>query len=198
MNLRFTLAALAIAIAIGISAAAPVQASAAFGCVDTVGPLVLEKPKFGQSGGFYTGCIQRTFDLIKEVDRLGFRVPKDYLPVYDSTMARFWVENERAEAQLRRLLYDLPCGRLLSDQELEDLGVAFDDDRYGHLVFVMEPGTLICPSDMGRFRFSGMHGFHPKEDPSAYAVFLSSEQHAQAVNHITEVFPTILKDLNLS
>lgn len=142
--------------------------------------------------------IKRTFDLITEVNCLGLRVPEDYLPFYDSTMARFWVENERAETQIRRFLDDLPCGRLLPDQELEDLGIAFDDGRYGHLVFVMEPGTLICPSDMGRVPFGGMHGFHPKEDPSSYAVFLSSEQHPQPVNHITDIYPTILKDLSLS
>jgi hypothetical protein len=142
--------------------------------------------------------IQHTFDLIREVEGLDLRIPEDYLPAYDSTMARFWVENERAESQLRHRLDDLPCGRLLSAQEIEHLGLAFDDTRYGHLIFLMEPGTLICPSDMGRIPFAGMHGFHPQEDSNAYAVFLSSERHALPVTHITEIFPTILADLKLT
>ncbi len=142
--------------------------------------------------------IRRTYDLIHEVKRLGLRIPQDYLPVYDSTMARFWVESSWAEARLRELLDNLPCGRLLSDDEIDRLGLAFDDERYGQLIFLMEPGTLISPSDMGRITFQGMHGFHPQEDPDAYAVFLSSEQRPAPIRHIADIFPTILQDLELA
>lgn len=140
--------------------------------------------------------IERTVDLIPDIERLGLRVPEDYLPAYDSTMARFWVEHERAETQLRQCLDALPYGRLLSDAELATLGLGFDDDRYGHLVFVLDPGTLMCPSDMGRLKFAGMHGFHPQADPNADAVFLSSDVHTPPVQHITDVFPTLLADLH--
>lgn len=139
--------------------------------------------------------IRRTVDLIPDIERLGLRVPHDYLPAYDSTMARFWVEHERAERQLRQCLEQRSDGRLLSAVELEKLGLGFDHDRYGHLVFVLHPGTLMCPSDMGRLRFTGMHGFHPQEDPNAYAVFLSSDVHTPPVQHITDIFPTLLADL---
>lgn len=142
--------------------------------------------------------IQRTVDLIPEVERLGLCIPDDYLPAYDSTMARFWVSNEKAEGQLRRLLDSVSYGQVLTDEELARLGLAFDDDRYGHLVFLLDPGTLVCPSDMGRITFAGMHGFHPQEDPSAYAVFLSSQAHPTPVTHITEIFPTLLTDLELA
>jgi hypothetical protein len=142
--------------------------------------------------------IQHTFDLIREVEGLDLRIPEDYLPAYDSTMARFWVGNTRAETQLRRLLDNIPCGRILAAQELQDLGLGFADDRYGQLIFLMEPGTLVSPSDMGRITFAGMHGFHPQEDPHAYAVFLASECQGLPVSHITEIFPTILADLKLT
>ncbi len=139
--------------------------------------------------------IRQTVDLMPEIERLGLRVPHDYLPAYDSTMARFWVEHERAETQLRQCLEQLPYGRVLSAAELDALGLGFDDDRYGHLVFVLHPGTLMCPSDMGRLQFAGMHGFHPHMDPNAYAVFLSSDVHTPPVQHITDIFPTLLADL---
>ncbi len=142
--------------------------------------------------------VQQTCDLIGEMAGLDLRTPEDYLPVYDSTMARFWVQNEKAEARLGDVLNRLPYGRVLSQAELEHLSIAFDDRRYGDLIFLMTPGTLVCPSDMGRVRFVGMHGFHPQEDPSAYAVFLSSASHAEPVIHITEIFPTILTDLDLT
>jgi hypothetical protein len=142
--------------------------------------------------------IRHTCDLIRQVEELALRVPEDYLPAYDSTMARFWVGNTKAEARLRGLLDNIPCGRILTEQELQDLGLGFADDRYGQLIFLMEPGTLVSPSDMGRITFAGMHGFHPQEDPHAYAVFLASECPALPVSHITEIFPTILADLKLT
>lgn len=138
--------------------------------------------------------IAGTHDLITDVERLGLRIPEDYLPAYDSTMARFWLHSERAETRLLEFLRGLPFGRVLCTAELKRLGVHFEDGRYGHLVFVMNPGILICPSDMGRIRFDGMHGFHPEHDPSADAVFLSTERHPQPVRHITEVFSALLWD----
>ena len=141
--------------------------------------------------------IQRTVNIIPEIEQLGLRIPNDYLPAYDSTMARFWIENDAAEAQLRTLLESLPDGRVLSTDEMSQLGLTFDDDRYGHLVFLLEPGILMCPSDMGRITFAGMHGFHPQEDPCAYASFLSSTPHETPVSHITDICPTLLADLDL-
>jgi hypothetical protein len=112
-------------------------------------------------------------------------------------MARFWVFSDRADAALRSFLGSQPFGRLLSREEMERLHIAFDDDRYGHLVFVMKPGTLICPSDMGRVPFDGMHGFHPDEDPCAAAALLSTEPLDENVRHIADVQSVILSDLAL-
>ncbi len=135
--------------------------------------------------------IRQTVDLIGEVERLGLRVPEDYLATYDSTMARFWTENEDATVDLRGLLDGLRYGRVLTRDELAELGVLFDDDRYGELVFLVEPGTIICPSDLGRVPTAGMHGFHPREDPCSYAVYLSSHAPDTAMQHITDIFPNL-------
>lgn len=141
--------------------------------------------------------IRATEDLIAKVERLGLSIPTDYLPAYDSTMARFWVFSERAGRRLRELLGGLAYGRILTDEELKALGIDFEDRRYGELVFLMNPGVLICPSDMGRIRFDGMHGFDPREDPSAYAVLLSTEPVVTPVVHITSVFGVVLDDLDV-
>ena len=42
------------------------------------------------------------FDLVGAIDELGFSMPKDYLAVYDSTMARFWFFNPEARSEDRR------------------------------------------------------------------------------------------------
>jgi hypothetical protein len=141
--------------------------------------------------------IRWTYDLRRDVATLGLRVPDDYLPAYDSTMARFWVWNERAGAALRGLLADHPCGQLLDRGELQRLGVWFDDGRYYHLLFVMRPGVLLCPSDMGWNRFAGMHGFHPSE-PTADAVLLASTRVERPVDHIVGIHDLLMEDLGLA
>jgi hypothetical protein len=141
--------------------------------------------------------IRWTYDLRRDVRALGLDVPGDYLPAYDSTMARFWVWSERARRALTGLLADHPCGQLLSPEELRRLGVWFDDGRYYHLVFLMKPGMLLSPSDMGRVRFAGMHGYHPSE-PTADAVLLASAPVARAVDHITGVRQVLLDDLGVA
>jgi hypothetical protein len=141
--------------------------------------------------------IRWTHDLRRDVQALGLSVPHDYLPAYDSTMARFWAWNDRARAKLTALLADHPCGTLLPRAELQRLGVWFEDDRYYQLLFLMKPGMLLSPSDMGTVRFAGMHGYHPSE-PTADAVLLSTVPVDKAVDHITGVRGVMLEDLGLA
>jgi hypothetical protein len=141
--------------------------------------------------------IRWTHDLRRDVRGLGLRVPSDYLPAYDSTMARFWVWNDRARDALTALLGDHPCGSLLQPAELQRLGVWFEDGRYYHLLFLMKPGMLLSPSDMGTVRFAGMHGYHPSE-PSADAVLLATVPVDKAIDHITGVRGVLLQDLGLA
>ena len=138
--------------------------------------------------------IRWTHDLRRDVQALGLRVPEDYLPAYDSTMARFWIGSARARDALTELLTDHPCGTLMSPAELVRLGVWFDTNRYYDLLFLMKPGVLLSPSDMGTVRFAGMHGYHPSE-PSADAVLLSTTPVAESVSHITDVHGVLLEDL---
>lgn len=141
--------------------------------------------------------IRWTYDLRRDVAATGLTVLKDYLPAYDSTMARFWVENDRARATLTALLEDHPCGTLMSERELQRLGVWFDNGRYYHLLFLMKPGMLLSPSDMGTVRFAGMHGYHPSE-PTADAVLLATTPVDKAVDHITGVRGALLEDLGIA
>jgi hypothetical protein len=141
--------------------------------------------------------IRLTHDLRRDVAALGLVAPRDYLPAYDSTMARFWVENDRARRALEDLLGDHPCGTLLAPGELQRLGVWFEDGRYYHLLFLLHPGVLLCPSDMGRVRFAGMHGFHPSE-PTSDAVLLASVPPARPVDHITGIHDMLLADLEIA
>jgi hypothetical protein len=80
--------------------------------------------------------------------------------------------------------------------ELGRLGVQFEDGRYYHLLFLLEPGMLLCPSDMGSVRFAGMHGYHPSE-PTADAALLASVPVDRGVSHITGIHDVLLEDAGL-
>src|SRR5438034_7220996 len=57
---------------------------------------------------------------------LGFRMPDDYLAVYDSTMARFWFFNDEAHSAILGALQGISCGHVLSQEEMERFGVLLD------------------------------------------------------------------------
>jgi hypothetical protein len=93
----------------------------------------------------------------------------------------------------RRSIGDWPGttrGSILSDDDLETLGILFPDHRYGELVFLLDPGWLVGGSDFnGRWTPDGMHGYHP-DDPSSDGVFLSKARPVQTVAHVDSVMRT--------
>ena len=68
-------------------------------------------------------------DVVGEVEELGFAVPRDYLAVYDSTMARFWFFRPEARKAVTERLARLDCGCVLEKEELQALGLNFPDRR---------------------------------------------------------------------
>jgi hypothetical protein len=134
--------------------------------------------------------VQHHFDLANEVDSLGFKMPGDYLAVYDSTMARFWFYNDRALHGIQKCLEGMCCGRILADDELRRLGVFFADRKFGELIFLLRPAWLVSKSDFNGKGWMphGMHGYHP-EDPYSDAIFLSSAEPPLPVRTIADVYP---------
>lgn len=138
------------------------------------------------------------YDLVKEIEALGLRMPDDYLAVYDSTMARFWFFNDQARQSIHDCLKSLMCGRILRDAELRQLGVLFTDRRYGELIFLLHPGWLLSRSDFnGRgWMPLGMHGYHP-DDPHSDAVYLASRQPSWPMQSIADVYKSMLQATEL-
>jgi hypothetical protein len=127
------------------------------------------------------------YDLLSEIEPLGLKTPRDYIAIYDSTMARFWFFNEEARTRVRGKLSNLTCGRLLSADEKRKFGLDFKDNRFGDAIFLMTPGVLIEPSFMGKLGPEGMHGFDPEKDPYSTAVFLTNRAPETPVRTLTDV-----------
>lgn len=140
--------------------------------------------------------IHRGYDLEKDVEALGLRFGIDYVAFYDSTMGRFWCLNSEARVALNGLLARHPEGRLLPDSELKALGVYYPDAQYGDLIFLMNSGTQIAPSFMGRKAIRGMHGFHP-DDPDSKAMICSNQPLPATLTHIPQIFGLMCNSLGL-
>lgn len=117
--------------------------------------------------------VRHVVDLGGWLEPLELRSGRDYVVVYDSTMARFWFRNSDVRARVGRALDDEPHGRVLSPAQLASFGCDFDGDAYGELIYLMNPGVLICPSFMGERPVAGMHGYDPRH-PDSVAAFGAS------------------------
>ncbi len=133
-----------------------------------------------------------TDDVVAAVERTGLRVPEDYLPFYDSTMARFWFGSPHARDTVAAALDALPAGQIVPQEELERLGVGFPDGRYGELVYLMPVGRQIAPSFMGAPP-RAMHGYTPA-DSSMDACLLSTGPGENAET-ILDILPALLRAL---
>jgi Type I phosphodiesterase / nucleotide pyrophosphatase len=129
------------------------------------------------------------YDLVRRIDALGFKMPKHYIAVYDSTMARYWFFDDAVRRAIVNELERTTCGHIVADAELTNLGVFFPDRRYGELVFLLDPGWLFTNSDFngGGWQPTGMHGYHPSDSHSD-AIFLSNWRPAHTVHAIVDIF----------
>lgn len=124
--------------------------------------------------------------LMGEIAATGLRIPDDYVPFYDSTMARFRIFNENAVSTISGILRGTQGGRILEEEELRSLGVHFPGGEYGDIIFLCDPGTIILPSFMGSEPMKGMHGYHP--DASCMdSIMVSSEEFTGEDTSITGI-----------
>ena len=138
--------------------------------------------------------IHRRYDLVKDLEQLDLRSPDDYLAVYDSTMARFWFFSDQARRQIMGVLKECPCGRVLTEEELQSLGILFSDGRYGELIFLLHPGWLMTRTNFNGHQWmpQGMHGYHP-DDPHSDAIFLCDRQPSASPSTIADIHPHLLE-----
>ena len=136
-------------------------------------------------------------DVAGRVDALGYRFGRDYVAVYDSTMARFWFSDPNVRTTVEAALADEPRGRVLSEDELAAYGASFPDGRYGESIFLLEPGVLLCPSFMGLRPIAGMHGYRPTH-PTSTASYLSNVEVPRAPHRLQDLFGTMLADVGLA
>ena len=137
-------------------------------------------------------------DLKAKIEPLPLRFGKDYIVVYDSTMARFWFFNEAAREQITTTLNAVPQGRVLPDAELKAMRAHFPDGYFGELIFLANEGVLIVPSHMGERPIRGMHGYHP-EAKHSYAMLCSNQADIpEDIAGITDIYRLMTRDAEVA
>lgn len=133
-------------------------------------------------------------DLISIIDKSSLIYGKDYVAMYDSTMARFWFLNDNARVEIEKILRTVDSGTIVSDDELKDMHVFFEDRKFGELFFLMNPGILINPCYFGKDAIPGMHGFHPNDKDSPSLMFSSTNIDDDIVS-ITDIRKVMEKEI---
>ena len=131
------------------------------------------------------------FDLMSRVEELDLRIPEDYIPFYDATMARFRIFSDHAGRELEKLLGEINEGYLLQESDRRELRIDFQDNIFGDIIYLMREGTIINPSYMGDSPVRGMHGFHPDAECMYSALFTDLER-AEGIRSITDVAEVLL------
>jgi len=158
-----------------------------------IGDLVSRFPgvRFAVLGDHGMCDVTGHIDLIGAVEAAGLSVPGDYIPFYDSTMARFRLRGADAGARLLETLDGVRDGRILSGEELRDLGVFFPGSEFGDIIFLCDTGVMILPSYMGAAPVRGMHGYHP-DSSCMYSIMLSNIGCSGAEASIADLAGTLL------
>ena len=132
-----------------------------------------------------------TADIMKAIEQSGLVFGKDYGACYDSTMARFYYLNEKAETVITNLMKEFP-GHFLTKEEEIKYGIYREDRTFGDGIFLLEAGLQIVPSDMGGSPLNGMHGFSP-EDEHSYAVILSNTSLPHETENVADYFRLMIE-----
>ena len=127
-----------------------------------------------------------TVDIMKVLEASDLVFGKDYGACFDSTMARFYYLNEKAEPVISGLMKNFPGHFLSKDEEIK-YGIYRSDRIFGDAIFLLDAGIQIVPSDMGGKPLNGMHGFAP-EDEHSFAVILSNTTIPESVSNVADYF----------
>lgn len=125
---------------------------------------------------------------------------QDFTVFLDSTMARFWGDDETIE-KISQALSDLKTGRILTDADLRYYHVP-KSSRYGNLVFLADPGVVVLPNFyQGTVAVKGMHGYIPEiQDMHTVLLIYGNRIAPQRLSDakLVDVLPTILDLLGIS
>lgn len=125
------------------------------------------------------------------------RLPKKegYSYFLDSTMARFWFDNDEIKKEITNILKNIKEGHLLSKEKKEEYKINFLHNEYGDEVFLLKPGMIILPNFFQDSLIKGMHGYD-LTNKKEYGITIINKKFKKNIN-IVDLLPTILNILEI-
>lgn len=90
--------------------------------------------------------VKGSIDIKSELKKLGLS-QDEYNYFIEIPMARFWFHTDRARRKITDMLSSLDNGTVLSYKDMHRYNIKFDNDEYGEVYFIVNPGYIIFPHD---------------------------------------------------
>jgi hypothetical protein len=90
--------------------------------------------------------VKGTINIKRELKQLGLN-EQEYQLYLEAPIARFWFGTDRARRMILTRLSELKHGTVLSYKDMHRYNVRFENDGYGEIYFITDPGYIIFPSD---------------------------------------------------
>lgn len=136
-------------------------------------------------------------DIHDAFRRHGYNLSR-WIHLIESNYARFWFRSDDERAVAERILSTIEQGSVLTQQDYRRYHLEMPDNRYGDLVFHLEPPYLFTKTIWGFNRGQrSMHGYRP-DYPDSDGIFLS-QRRLLGGSHVelVDVLPTLLDSLGL-
>ncbi len=134
---------------------------------------------------------EKGVDLFGHLNELWPDWEKSIFSFVDSTMARFYCNEEQGE-RLKRCLDGFE-GRWLAQDELDKYHVDFKG-KYGNAFYILSAGSQFVPSHMEKGHCEGMHGYLP-EDKNMLASHITNYDVEDSPKHIADLFDHLKRSL---
>ncbi len=145
--------------------------------------------------------VSEYIDIFRILSNTSLKICKDYIIFLDSTMARFWFNNEKARQDITYLLPRIKNGYVLTDIDLYENNLPINKAEHGELIFALKEGTVMRPDFFHNHTImKGMHG-HFKSHYDNPILLLDTphpyKKNSDSVEFIN-IMPTTLKLLDIA
>ena len=138
--------------------------------------------------------IFNVYNLQRRIEETRFNPYEDFVAIYEPTMARFWFKSPSSALIIARILESVPCGTILSRDELAKEGCWFDDHRFGEIIFLAQPGTVFTPNHMHGESPAAARGYHP-DTPEMAAGIISNTPGIQPPRTVAEIYNILVQNV---
>ncbi|WP_415280931.1 alkaline phosphatase family protein [Candidatus Nitrososphaera sp. FF02] len=149
------------------------------------------------------GCLEvkNTVNILERIGDDLLRSSKHKFRYFlDSTTARFWFEDKDIGSRLEERLRNVPYGRFLTMKELTMHHCNFSHSKYGNLIWIADPGSIILPNFWDGYNSpKGMHGYLPIHQDCDGKLIINHKSSSVREGKVksVDIFPTILQLMGL-